>query len=91
MTDPSEESLQRATTALTPFVRSFDLPVNPEDLWLMAYVVLRFADSAEEPPVIVQAVEELIADELAARKRMWAAQAQASVGDHDQSGQASDA
>jgi hypothetical protein len=60
----------RAETALVPFVRGFNLPVNPEDLELMAYAVLRFANSTEELPAIAQAVEALIADHLAARQRM---------------------
>lgn len=56
----------RAVTALVPFVRTFRLPVNPDDLDVMAYAVLRFANSAEELPAIAQAVEQLIADHLAA-------------------------
>ena len=55
----------RATTALVPFVRAYGLPVNPEDLEVMAYAVLRYADSADELPEIARAVEELIADHLA--------------------------
>lgn len=29
--------MRRAVTALTPFVRAFRLPVNPEELDVMAY------------------------------------------------------
>jgi hypothetical protein len=32
MGHPSEESMLRARTALGPFVRAFNLSVNPEDL-----------------------------------------------------------
>ena len=35
----------------------------------MAYAVLRFANSSEELPVVVQAVDELIAEHLAAHAR----------------------
>ena len=62
--------MSRAVTALTPFVPAFRLPVNPEDLELMAYAVLRFANSAEELPAIARAVDVLIADHLAAHKRL---------------------
>ena len=58
----------RAVTALVPFVDAFGLPVNPEELEVMAYAVLRFADSAEELPAIARAVELLIADLLAAHE-----------------------
>jgi hypothetical protein len=89
MTEPSEESMMRAVTALTPFVRAFRLPVNPEDLDVMAYAVLRFANSAEEPLAIAQAVDELIADHLAAHARLREA-IQRSVRDSDTPGEAAD-
>jgi hypothetical protein len=87
MTEPSEESMLRAETALVPFVRGFNLPVNPEELELMAYAVLRFANSTDELPAIAQAVEVLIADHLAARERMIAAM-WASIRDRDRPGPA---
>jgi hypothetical protein len=90
MTEPSEESMMRAVTALTPFVRAFRLPVNPEELDVMAYAVLRFADSAEELPAIAQAVDELIADQLAAHARLGEAM-QRSVRDPDTPGETADA
>jgi hypothetical protein len=73
MAEPSEDSIRRAETALLPFVQAFGLPVNPEDLELMAYAVLRYANSTEELQDVAAAVEELIADHLAARTRMLAA------------------
>jgi hypothetical protein len=66
MSEPSDDSMMRAVTALVPFVRAFRLPLNPEELEVMAYAVLRFANSAEELPVIAQAVDKLIANHLAA-------------------------
>jgi hypothetical protein len=74
----------RAETAVVPFVRAFGLPVNPEDLELMAYVVLRFGNSTEELSDIAQAVEKLITDHLAAHARMMEAM-EASI--RDRSGQ----
>jgi hypothetical protein len=90
MTEPSEESMIRAVTALVPFVRPFRLPVNPEELGVMAYAVLRFANSAEDPPAIAQAVDELIADHLAAHARLREA-TQRSIRDRDTPGEARDA
>ena len=70
MDHPPEEAILRARTVLGPFVRAFNLPVNPEELELMAYAVLRFADSSDELLDINDAVEELIADHLAAHAQM---------------------
>jgi hypothetical protein len=86
MTEPSEESMLRAVTALVPFVRTYGLPVNPEDLEVMAYAVLRFGNSTAELPDVAQAVEKLIADHLAAHARMMEAM-DASIRDRNQSGQ----
>lgn len=79
----------RAVTALTPFVRAFRLPVNPEELDVMAYALLRFANSAEELPAIAKAVDELIADHLAAHARLREAM-QRTVRDRDAPGEAPD-
>jgi hypothetical protein len=54
----------RATTAM-----------NPEDLALMAYAVLRYAHSDEPLGEIVPAVEALIDEHLAAHRRLHDAQA----------------
>lgn len=89
MTEPSEESMLRAETALVPFVRAFGLPVNPEDLELMAYAVLKFANSAEELSDIAQAVEKMITDHLAAHAWMMEAM-EASIRERNRSGQAED-
>jgi hypothetical protein len=75
----------RAETALVPFVRAFELPVNPEELELMAYAVLRFASSTEGLAEITQAVEEMIAQHLEARARMMEAM-EASIRERNRSG-----
>jgi hypothetical protein len=75
----------RAVTALVPFARVYGLPVNPEDLELMAYAVLRFGNSTEEPPDIAQAVEDLVADHLAAHTRMT--EAMEAIRDRNRPGQ----
>lgn len=80
----------RAVTALTPFVGAFRLPVNPEELDVMAYAVLRFANSREELPVIAQAVDELIADHLAGHAQLRETM-QRSASDGDTSGEEADA
>jgi hypothetical protein len=87
MTEPSEEAILRAETALTPFVRAYELPVNPEDLGLMAYAVLKFANSTEDLTDVVQAVEKMITDHLAAHARMMEAM-RASIHDRNRSDQA---
>jgi hypothetical protein len=86
MAEPSRESMLRAETALVPFVRAFRLPVNPEDLEVMAYAVLRFGNSTEELPDIDEAVEKLIADHLAAHARMMDAM-EASIRDRNRPAQ----
>ena len=43
----------------------------------MAYAVLRFANSSQELPVVVQAVDELIAEHLAAHAQLSEAMRQA--------------
>ena len=66
----------RAATALGPFVRRWRLSINPEDIDEMAYAVLRYARSGEDPEEIVAAVERQI-DEHAARIDRMAAAMQA--------------
>jgi hypothetical protein len=66
MSEPTEQEMWRAATALGPFARRWRLPVNPEDIDEMAYAVLRYARSGEDLDEIVAAVERQI-DEHAAR------------------------
>lgn len=60
MTEPSREDQMRALAALTPFVSAFNLPMNPEDLELMAYVVLRYARSDLSWDDIAAGAQQLI-------------------------------
>jgi hypothetical protein len=47
--------------------------VNPEDLELMAYTVLRYARSGDASGEIMPAVEEIIAEHFAATRKMYEA------------------
>lgn len=61
-----EHQLERAVTALVPFVQEWDLPLNPEELHEMAYAVLQHgvdAPASEDDYVeIDRAVREQIAE-----------------------------
>lgn len=50
--------------------RAFNLPVNPEELDLIAYAVLRYAYSDETLPEVAAAVEQLIDQHLVDHQRM---------------------
>jgi hypothetical protein len=43
--EPTPEQVERATGALVPFVREWNLSLNPEDLAEIAYAVLSHHDS----------------------------------------------
>jgi hypothetical protein len=73
MGEPSEEELDRAVTALVPFVQQWDISLNPEDLRLMAYVVLLYGPSAEPHEAIVKGVEEQLAWVKDKRSQMYEA------------------
>jgi hypothetical protein len=40
--EPSEDDLRRVGVVLSCFVRPWNLPINPEEIELMAYCVLRY-------------------------------------------------
>lgn len=44
--EPSPHEVERGVAALVPFVRAWSLPLNPENLDLLAYAVLRHARSS---------------------------------------------
>lgn len=67
---PDEQQMMRATTALGPFVRRWNLPLNPEDLAELAYAVLRHARSDDTPEQIVDAVEHQLDEHEAAARRL---------------------
>ena len=49
MNEPTPDEMVRAVTALLPFVSRWDLPLNPEDVEVLAYAALRHARS-DRPP-----------------------------------------
>ena len=69
MTEPTASEVDRAVTALLPFVRRWGLSLNPEDVTEMAYAALAHARSEESPEQIVDVVEAQI-DQHAQRARL---------------------
>ena len=68
--EPSAAEIQEASFVLTHFVKAWGLPLNPEDLDLMGYCVLRYAPGASEDWEGRQAsVEEEIRLTMEARAR----------------------
>lgn len=61
MTEPTRQQLEQATEALVPFVKEWRLSLNPEDLELMAYVVLVYANGKYSSEEIAQGVAEQLA------------------------------
>jgi hypothetical protein len=43
--DPTPEQMDKAATALAPYVQEWNLPLNPEDLFELAGAVLTHFDS----------------------------------------------
>ena len=60
--EPTREQIERGAAALIPFVKEWDLAVNPEDLDEMAYAVLIHHDSDASWNEIDRAVRDQIAD-----------------------------
>jgi hypothetical protein len=74
--EPTERQLNRGTSALEPFVRAWNLPLNPEQLDLMAYAVLSEADGQWNEAAWVALntrVEALIAEDHQAHQQMLVA------------------
>jgi hypothetical protein len=63
-------------TALYPFVRAYDLPLNPEDLEEMVYAVLKHATELGPSEQITKAVQQQIASAGAAQEAMITAMQQ---------------
>jgi lactoylglutathione lyase len=62
MVEPTRAQLQRACTALVPFVQSFNLPLNPEQLEEIAYAVAFHTLNENALADIVTAVEHQITE-----------------------------
>jgi hypothetical protein len=73
--EPSLEEMYRALAALQPFVGAYGLPVNPENLELMVYAMLRYLRSSESVDDVIGAVEGLIEEERQAHAAMGHAMA----------------
>lgn len=70
MTKPDEHQMQRAAAALHPFVRRWNLPLNPEDMDEITYAILLHARSDADIDDVVEAVEKQIDEHEAAARRM---------------------
>ena len=62
MSDPTPEQMERAVTALLPFVTEWGLSLNPEDLHEIAYAVVAHFDSSASHEEILAAVEHQLAE-----------------------------
>jgi hypothetical protein len=60
MSEPTANELFRAVSTLIPFIRRWQLPLNPEDAEEVVYAVLLHARSDTPPDQIVVAVEHQI-------------------------------
>jgi len=72
-----EAQIERATSALMPFLRKWHLQLSPENLELMAYAVLKHAPgelSEEGLQRIEDDVSEMIDEDAAKERQMLAAQ-----------------
>jgi hypothetical protein len=58
---PTEDQMERAVTALVPYVQEWRLPLNPEELSEMAGAVLEHFDSETSFEVIDAAERERLA------------------------------
>lgn len=63
MDEPAPEEMRRALVALSPFVAEYRLPVNPEDLELMVYAMLRHLRSPEPDEAVIEGVKALIEEQ----------------------------
>jgi hypothetical protein len=71
--DPAEiqaVQLEKAIAALAPFVRAWSLPLNPENLSLMALAVLRYAPTDASFEDIDAGVRDMIATDHQDHLRM---------------------
>jgi hypothetical protein len=62
---PTPEQMERAATALVPYVNEWDLPLNPEDLYELAGAVLTHFDGTATLDEIERAERARIAQRRA--------------------------
>jgi hypothetical protein len=68
-----DPTLDRAVESLVPFAQAWHLPLNPEDLELIASVVLEFSRSDRPQEEIGPQVTAILEEERVARARMYEA------------------
>jgi hypothetical protein len=60
--DPTPEQMERAVTALVPYVQEWKLPLNPEHLYELAGAVLKHFDSRASDDAIYADEQARIAE-----------------------------
>jgi hypothetical protein len=73
MSEPTRQEMFRAIAALGPFVRRWNLPLNPEDMDEIAYAVLRHAHTDQDVQTIQALVEQQINEHEAKAQQLYAA------------------
>jgi hypothetical protein len=68
--EPTEAEVFKYHAVLLPFVQEYRLPLNPEDLDLMAHALLRYGRSDASYEEIDQVVRREIAEHFAAADQM---------------------
>jgi hypothetical protein len=71
MTEPTRQQLEQAVEALVPFVKEWHLSLNPEDLELMASVVLMYGNGTYSSEEIARGVEAQLAWVKEQKSRMY--------------------
>lgn len=73
MTEPNESEIRRVSFVLMQFVKPWGLPLNPENLDLMAYCALKYGrDSSTTWAEIEDLVAEEVKHDKVAHERMLA-------------------
>jgi len=70
MSEPTRQEMFRAVAALGPFVRRWNLPLNPEDMDEIAYALLRHAHGDEDVHSVQALVEQQINEHEAKARQL---------------------
>ncbi|WP_250031269.1 hypothetical protein [Paractinoplanes maris] len=81
MSEPEAGEVHRAVVALTPFVRRWDLPLNPEDMEELAYALLFHARSPLPLDEIPAAVDRQIDQHEERARQLFEAMGRAHTAD----------